>query len=162
MFTDKDVIDFYNGTYNPTVPYNIEDIVNANFGFWEGCHNFIQWVFPLMEPSNHNPDAPIITDPETYFHLNKNNVVQAVEKFCSFLGIVVYVENYDQYIHTLHYPRIQEWWVDGNHNLLRITRLLKFLKHSKMYYEFNHLKSLLDTIAKRIGKLEAQKYWDAV
>ena len=161
MFADKEVIDFYNNNYSQYAPYDIQDIINADFDFWEGCHNFIQWAFPLMEPSNHNPDAPIITDPETYYSLNKNMVVRLVEKFCSFLGIAIYVENYDEYAFALHYSRIREWWVDGNHNLLRITRLLKFLKHSKMYYEFNHLKSLLNTIAERIGKLEAQKYWDA-
>lgn len=162
MFTDKDVVDFYNGIPNGNIPYNIEDIFNFGDQSWEGCHDFVQWIFPLMEPSNHNPNAPVIISPETYFQLNKHHVVSMVENYCSFLGIVLYPYNYDESSPILHYPRIQEWWQDGNHNLLRITRLLKFLKHSKMYYEFNELKKFLDIIASRIGKLEAEKYWDSV
>lgn len=59
------IVDFYRdekGVANPS-GYSLFDILhNWEDGDWEGVHDFIQWVFPLKEPSNFNPDAPLLTE----------------------------------------------------------------------------------------------------
>lgn len=58
----SDLIDFYLNQPNPS-GFRLNDILNSwSIEDWDHEHGFIQWLFPLKEPSNFNPDAPILTD----------------------------------------------------------------------------------------------------
>jgi hypothetical protein len=67
----SDLIKFYAGQSD--YPYHISDIWEWSDDHIEDIHNWIQFVFPNKEPSNFNPDAPLITDEEistiSYFYL---------------------------------------------------------------------------------------------
>jgi len=95
----------------------------------ETNHQYIQWLFPLREPSKFNPDAPLLT--EGYIELFRNNAFlqkrmkQAMARMLTFYGYawkdcdIVEGENFDE--------RAAVWMTAKNHNILRITRILKSL-----------------------------------
>jgi hypothetical protein len=79
----------------------------------ERVHDFIQWMFPLTEPSPVNPEAPVL-DAATIFEIREQprlqaNVRKAYERMRRF------------------YDGSRDWVTAGNHNHLRITRILKCL-----------------------------------
>lgn len=83
--------------------------------FLERTHDFVQWIFPLKEPSMHNAKAPLLDD-ETIEAMKNSpecmaNLILAAERFMKFYG----PENKER-----------PWWVTPrNHNYLRITRIIK-------------------------------------
>ena len=96
----------------------------------EQIHDFIQWMFPLDEPSSVNPDAPLLTTEDRAAFcsdsLLQGCLRKSEERFLNFLGlqigpngVVGRSPNFRQRIHL---------WKYSNHNWLRITRMLKSLR----------------------------------
>ncbi len=77
----------------------------------EECHDYIQWVFPLYEKSMYNMNAPLL-DRETVNHIKKCHVCQKSFNYSKAMMGKFYSEN----IH---------WMSISNHNLLRISRIIK-------------------------------------
>jgi len=80
----------------------------------ESVHDFIQWMFPLTEPSPVNPDAPVL-DAETIAEIRARPELQDAVR-ASFVRMRRFYEG------SAH------WISPSNHNYLRITRILKCLK----------------------------------
>ena len=77
----------------------------------ESTHDFIQWVFPLDEPSGAQPDAPVL-EPAEIALIHKSapatmNVERSTEWFLGFLA------------------RSTDWLAPYDHNHLRITRMIR-------------------------------------
>ncbi len=77
----------------------------------ESTHDFIQWVFPLDEPSGAQPDAPVL-EPAEIALIRKSspatmNVERSTEWFLGFLA------------------RSNDWLAPYDHNHLRITRMIR-------------------------------------
>jgi hypothetical protein len=96
----------------------------------EAVHDFIQWLFPLPEPSQFNPDAPLLTaeDIATFGSDEqlRASLQRSFDRILSFLGLtsdaaglIVEGPNFA--------PRAAEVWSVPNHNWLRITRILRSL-----------------------------------
>lgn len=88
----------------------------------EQCHSQIQWVFPLHEESNHAETYPVLT-PETVALIKGNlpiytNMLKAKTRMEKFLGIGEYLTPW----------RLGQWFEARNHNLLRITRIIRSLR----------------------------------
>ncbi len=98
--------------------------------FWdwaalEDVHDYIQWLFPLEEASRFNPDAPLLTDVDIEL-IDRYLVRRSLERMYDFYGIfdiggliLKNARTWDR--------RSSEWVTPGNHNFLRITRILKSL-----------------------------------
>jgi hypothetical protein len=93
----------------------------------EDVHDFIQWLFPLPERSGANPQAPVL-DRETIETFHATPAMQkllrrAFERMLRFYGLrwngnsVERAENFRE--------RTQSWLWPGNHNHLRLTRILR-------------------------------------
>lgn len=80
----------------------------------ESVHDFIQWMFPLTEPSPVNPDAPVL-DAETIAEIRARPELQE--------AVRASLESMRRF-----YEESTHWISPGNHNHLRITRILKCLK----------------------------------
>jgi opioid growth factor receptor-like protein len=80
----------------------------------ESVHDFIQWMFPLTEPSPVNPDAPVL-DEDTIREVRARPELQAQVR-ASFLRMQQFYEG------------SRHWISPNNHNHLRITRILKCLR----------------------------------
>jgi opioid growth factor receptor-like protein len=96
----------------------------------ESVHDFIQWMFPLDEPSAFNPDAPLLTAEDRVAFAKdprlQNAVWQSLQCFLAFLGLEITPDgsvgrrsNFNQRLSI---------WRSLNHNWLRITRVLKSLR----------------------------------
>lgn len=108
-------------------------------------HNWVQYAFPLPDPSNYNPNAPTISKAE--FHLVSDQDALLLGKFavrfCEFI---------------LRNSRV---WTPGNHNHLRITRAIKCLMLAQMPVYAKDLYLL--AIIHANGSCESQRFWsDAI
>lgn len=146
VLTKELVEDFYNNDYPINHHYTndesvhhmyLDDIVNATDAWWEECHCFIQILFPNPMPSKMNPDAPIIEDFSVFDGVYRYPICLAVNRFLDFLGIGFITRSFS------NYDRVAEWFRPDNHNILRVTRLLIFLKGVGMIAELNALKVFL-------------------
>jgi len=94
----------------------------------EYVHDYIQWMFPLMEGSRFNPDAPVLTT-EDVSELTQHPTAQYRLHLAMLRMQVFYHEN-------------KHWRVEGDHNHIRITRILKCLTLlgakdlAKEFYDF--------------------------
>jgi opioid growth factor receptor-like protein len=79
----------------------------------ERVHDFIQWLFPLTEPSPVNPEAPVL-DAETIAEIRAQPQLQANLR-----------QSYERM--RRFYESSRNWVTPGNHNHLRMTRILKCL-----------------------------------
>ena len=80
----------------------------------ETTHDYIQWLFPLDEPSRSVNDVPILTDLDIdeirQSSLAQANLAKSARWFLGFL------------------ERNNHWITKYNHNHLRITRAIKSLR----------------------------------
>ncbi len=93
----------------------------------EYYHDFIQWLFPLCQPSGYNPGAPVLTDDDVRAFLDRaelrENLRRSFAAFLAFLGLE-YADGSVRAAGPVR-PRVFEI---PNHNWLRITRVLLCLK----------------------------------
>ena len=99
----------------------------------ESVHDYIQWLFPLRTFSRFNPDAPILDDEIVARFLADENL--RTELLASFRQMLAFY-GFD-YREQAGRPAVmlardaaarqRNWLNPGNHNLLRITRILSCL-----------------------------------
>jgi hypothetical protein len=119
------LIDFYRGDGTDSRGRKLASLWEYSDSQMEGIHDFIQWMFPLREPSRFNPDAPLLTDADVAaFHADprlRSNLLRSFETFLAFLGLsyadgqVTKASDFEPKRGVFEHP---------NHNWLRITRVL--------------------------------------
>jgi hypothetical protein len=97
----------------------------------EAIHNFIQWLFPLPEPSGANPHAPIL-DPATIRTFNSSIAMQerlrlSFRRMMRFYGFRQYSTPAGIVMECApdFTARAENWLWPMNHNHLRLTRILR-------------------------------------
>lgn len=108
------LIGFLGGETPDSEGRHLGDILRWPDNRLEQVHDFIQWLFPLTEPSPVNPGAPVL-DTATIAEIRARpqlqaNMRQSFERMFRF------------------YQASRHWITPGNHNHLRITRILKCLR----------------------------------
>jgi Opioid growth factor receptor (OGFr) conserved region len=124
------LIDFYRGEGTDSEGRRLDEILAWRDGRLEAVHDFIQWLFPLPEPSRFNPDAPLLTAEDiAAFKRNpelRANLRRSFERILTFLGLAETVDGA-----VVEGPdfarRTPDVWDYPNHNWLRITRILRSL-----------------------------------
>ncbi len=153
--------DFYNVKGTDGAGRLITGVWEFSLDERETVHDYIQWLFPLTEPSQFNPDAPLLTADDIE-NIRDTFVLYSYRKMLAFYGLqeVLYpagsfvikieVEEFGDSEGFAHLQRIvgrdalvpllgpnvnhlfekrkKVWLTSGNHNFLRITRILKCLK----------------------------------
>lgn len=142
------ITDFYLQDGTDSEGRTLKEVLNWSNHAWESAHDSIQTMFPLKDPSNFNPDAPIITDEDVAKWnegtldgaLLRNNLCLSYMRFLKFLGLEVgpaatreeqemgvdkgiqvkIADNFSERQKTV--------WDSFNHNFLRITRCLASLR----------------------------------
>jgi hypothetical protein len=124
----SELIKFYRGEGVDDNQRTIIDILDMNIDEWECCHNFIQWIFPLPEPSQFNIKAPLLTKEDIQIFktdsIIQQNICRAYLSFLSFLGLCY---NKVDNLVIFDTDRILRFLGPLNHNHLRITRVLRFI-----------------------------------
>lgn len=157
---NQKLIDFYSGEGTDSQERDIYDLLTLSHQDLEGCHDYIQWLFPLKEPSLFNPDAPLL-DEETIdaFTNNVSCMEHLAEAADMMLGFYFPWRDKNGNCFAAVKP---EWLTKGNHNYLRLTRIitsLKLLNLDEIAYKFfNILMVLWISYPDEIGT-ETFEYW---
>jgi hypothetical protein len=113
------IVAFYQGAGLAAGAYSLPDILVWDDGRLEASHDVIQWLFPLPEPSLVNPHAPILTQADiALFRTDaglRRALLVALARMRSFYGL------------PGNPARHAAWLTPGNHNLLRLSRILRSL-----------------------------------
>ena len=80
----------------------------------EQTHDFIQWLFPLTEPSAAVPGAPILA-PEEVQAIRDSGMAQC--------ALAAATDRMDSFYRATH-----DWLMPNDHNHLRITRIIRSLR----------------------------------
>jgi hypothetical protein len=130
---------FYNFYAKPDTP-NMNGLTfnyffsRMDFSEMETNHSFIQWVFPSSTISKVQPEAaPFICSPAEYHKIARDpqvmwRVTLAICKVLRFWGITYYLDTGVLVVHRPHSSLFIAKLIDTNHNQLRFTRLLHFLR----------------------------------
>jgi hypothetical protein len=95
----------------------------------ESVHDFIQWLFPLLERSGANPMAPRLDDFaidafRTRLEL-RATLRRSLDRMLAFYGLAWSGDRIVK--HSAFAERSQNWLSPANHNHLRLTRILRSL-----------------------------------
>jgi hypothetical protein len=113
----------------------LADIWSWDAARLEGVHDYIQWLFPLPEPSAFNPQAPILTEAtieafRTDAHL-RQRLLRSLTTMLGFYGLAL-ASGAREAARITPAPdfaaRSRDWLHAGNHNHLRLTRILGSLR----------------------------------
>jgi len=124
------LVAFYRGEGSDTEGRTLTEIWGWGDDELEEVHDFIQWLFPLPEPSRFNPDAPLLTpeDIATFQkdNLLRSNLLRSFTRFLGFLGLAVGQDG--QVVEGPSFgARSPDVWSFPNYNLLRVSRVLRSL-----------------------------------
>lgn len=95
------------------------EILSADDEWWEDTHDYIQWVFPTDRKSSYNRTAPTVSVP---VRIKAPRLIESYARFRMFL-------------------RNADWEHPDNHNMRRITRVIRSLvlfghtEHAQEFYE---------------------------
>jgi hypothetical protein len=117
--------DFYRGHGIDSRGRTLDDLWNLSDDSLESIHDFIQWMFPLREPSQFNRQAPLLTDADVAaFHAEpglRENLQRSFEVFLAFLGLNLVN---GRVVEAADFDRKRGVFEEPNHNWLRISRVL--------------------------------------
>lgn len=123
---------FYRGEGRDHRGRRLADILAFDEARLESTHDFIQWLFPLPEPSGANAQAPLLSaadraafaaDPALRAALRRS-----LDTMLAFYGLER--RGLSGEVAVLRGPRFGERsseWLDRPHNFLRISRMLRSL-----------------------------------
>ncbi len=130
---DHALVRFYLGQGPDSEGRSLREIRRWGFDRLESVHDYIQWLFPLRVRSQFNPNAPLLDEGTIRRFLEdetlRRELRASFEQMLAFYGFVLREENGHLAIETGPdwTARQRQWLRFGNHNLLRITRILTCL-----------------------------------
>ena len=90
------------------------DVLSFDNGTLERTHDYIQWLFPLPEPSSAVPDAPVLSAEE----------IEAIrDSATAQIALAAASDRMDAFYRMTH-----DWLMPNDHNHLRITRIIRSLR----------------------------------
>lgn len=129
----SELVAFYRGEGRDHRGRSLTDIHEFDYYELEFHHDYIQWLFPLPEPSGANASAPLLSKEDIAAFQSdaslRKALLQSFELMLQFYGLqltdgdanveIVRGANFDE--------RSNVWLTTGNHNFLRISRILRSL-----------------------------------
>jgi hypothetical protein len=133
----------------------LDDILAWDDADLESVHDYIQWVFPTRQPSGVNRHAPLVT-PITVESFTADTRLRArlrraFERMLRFYGLRQTSEGIDP-DPARFAARARIWLHRGNHNHLRLTRIMESVATLGLPDEARALqRCLLDRVAPTSG-----------
>ena len=127
------VVAFYRGSGRDHRGRSLADIREFDFHELESNHDYIQWLFPLPEPSGANPDAPVLSSRDIAAFNGDDSLrgalLQSFRVMLAFYGLDPRLDAESMKIERSadFDERRRQWLTRGNHNFLRISRMLRSL-----------------------------------
>ena len=129
---DSQIIGFYRGTEPNHRGLYLREIQRWSDEWLEAIHDYIQWLFPLPEPSAFNANAPVLSSQviqnfRTSTELQANLRVSFL-RMMRFYGLEAHLGERITVSRSLNFAVAAAGWLSPrNHNHLRITRILRCL-----------------------------------
>jgi len=143
---------FYRGSGTDAAGRTIDEVWAYDARALEMVHDFIQWLFPLPEPSRFNPDAPLLTAADiAAFHADADLQSRALRSLDLMLAFYGLVREGGAIVRGSSFAKAH-WLTPLNHNHLRLTRILLFLRHVGREAEARALSERLADIAAHEGR----------
>ncbi len=123
------ILAFYGGSGCDHRGRTFDEILRWNYEALELTHDYIQWLFPLTAPSRFNTHAPVLS-PGNIQHFRdtaqlRTNLLKSFKLLLDFYGFELNGMSVDR---SENFPvRADNWLTVGNHNMLRISRILTCL-----------------------------------
>jgi hypothetical protein len=123
------IVAFFTGSRD-AAGRTLDEILSWDDGRLEAVHDYIQWLFPTRQPSGVNPFAPLVTD-DTIRAFERDATLRkrlrlAFDRMLAFYGLHWNGERVE--IDERQFPlRSPVWLHQGNHNHLRLTRIMDSL-----------------------------------
>jgi hypothetical protein len=127
------VVAFYRGDGRDHRGRSLSNIHEFDFYELEANHDYIQWLFPLPEPSSASASAPILSNDDiARFHSDESlrkNMLRSFRLMLEFYGLDYVNRSADVEVErgASFNERSGLWLTSGNHNFLRISRILRSL-----------------------------------
>jgi hypothetical protein len=127
------IVNFYSGLGRDDSGRSLKEIQGWSDKDLETTHDYIQWLFPLTEPSAFNPDAPILDARAIQeFHARRelrDNLRRSFLRMLSFYGLESVEGEAPRIVPSQSFTKqAANWLTPSNHNHLRITRILRSLQ----------------------------------
>src|SRR3954447_97552 len=109
---------------------SFDEILGWDDARLEMVHDYIQWIFPLPERSGAHPWAPVL-DAESIAAIRDNAEMQGRLRsaFLRMLAFYGFALDGDAVVEGLRFATASRNWLHaGNHNHLRLTRMLRSLR----------------------------------
>jgi hypothetical protein len=143
------VLAFYRGEATDAAGRRLTDLWGWNDQALEEVHDFIQWLFPLPEPSQFNYRAPLLTEEDiAAFRVEERLRANLHQSFCRLLKFLGLSRGEDgKVVEGPNFAaRAPEVWASWNHNWLRITRILRSLRLLELEAESRALFAWLEEV----------------
>jgi Opioid growth factor receptor (OGFr) conserved region len=129
------IVQFYRLETTDSAGRTLDEIWTWDHGRLEAVHDYIQWLFPLQQRSSFNPDAPVLTEETVKAFLDddtlKRRLKRSFELMLTFYGLAL-VEPTNGRASVMAGPefaaRSQLWVRPGDHNHLRLSRILASMR----------------------------------
>jgi len=150
MLYSDPIVAFYSGG-GDDAGRTVREILAWDDDHLEGVHDYIQWLFPTRRPSGVNPFAPLVTDDTVRAFTDdprlRDRLREAFDRMLAFYGLRRDGERIE--IDDARFPiRSRVWLHPGNHNHLRLTRIMDSLATLGLRDDARALqRCLLDEIA---------------
>jgi hypothetical protein len=131
--SQSQILRFYGAGGTDHVGRTLEEILAWDDWHLEEVHDYIQWLFPLPEPSRANSFAPLLTAGDiASFRASpphRQALHRAFLRILAFYGFEATGSGGDIVIgrSSVWPERSANWVRAGNHNHLRLTRIMKSL-----------------------------------
>lgn len=131
------IVEFYRGERGNQNGHMLDEILTWSNGALDMDHDWVQWAFPSNEASMLNGEAPVMTKAESELFENdpslQGKMEQSFLRFLSYLGFKMAQEIHQDgklevYIEPIESENTPWWLRSFNHNMLRVTRVLKALR----------------------------------
>ncbi len=131
------LITFYESKGTDHAGRSLEYILSRDDAWFERTHDYVQWLFPNREMTASSTHAPPLTD-EVVFQFRARTELRSEVK-----------RSYERMKCFLQLDQARPFWAQrpGDHNCLRITRMLHCLREFRMDTEKHELYDRIHTIA---------------
>ncbi|MGA8345099.1 MAG: opioid growth factor receptor-related protein [Candidatus Sulfotelmatobacter sp.] len=165
------IIAFHSGTEADHRGRYLHEIQQWTDDQLEGVHDYIQWLFPLPEPSGFNLAAPVLNRESIQEFRARPDLQEKLRvSFLRLMNFYGLEARSGEQITVTRAPtfvtKASSWLSPGNHNHLRITRILKGLSVLGMEAEsrafFDCLSGIYDAEQNKAVPAisdETMRYW---
>ena len=143
------ITDFYRGLSSDGKGRYLDDYEDRSQDWLEREHDFIQWMFPLPEPSRYNVCAPLLTKEDIEVFKTETHLRDYMLRMLSLM--------------LRFYTESSHWIVERDHNHMRITRIIRSLTLIGAQAEAVDFLSQIDALIEDHGgfvALEAHDWWN--